>query len=267
MGSSSGAAAAILLSAHTHWGGHVSMIELAWGAATECGPFREHNEDNLLARAPIFVVADGMGGRAGGGIASQLAVVAFERLTGADAVPLASVLEAISAANSSIVDAARVDPRWQGMGTTIVGLAFVEDLRERYWLVFNIGDSRLYRLAAGAFEQLTVDHTEFALRARPESSDPAHAGADSGQHLLTRVVGSEPPPVADYSLMCPVHGERFLLCSDGLSGAVTAAGIERRLAVPDQPDAVARRLVADALEAGSRDNVTAVVVDVVGGVS
>src|SRR5687767_10738776 len=134
------------------------MVELRWATATDRGRVRSENEDSLHAKPPVFLVADGMGGRAGGAEAGRLAVAAFERFTGGDAPSTEDVLAAVADANTAIL-AASTEPGYEGMGTTLVGLALVADGDATCWLAFNIGDSRLYRLSGSRLEQVTVDHS------------------------------------------------------------------------------------------------------------
>jgi protein phosphatase len=239
------------------------MIALRWGGATDVGCERDENEDSLFAEPPLFLVADGMGGHAAGAVASRLAVEVLGRLATAPTTDSRSVLTAVADANEAILAAARQESRWAGMGTTLVGLALVADLDQEYWLAFNVGDSRLYRWADGVLEQLTVDHSEVQERIDAGEISAAEGRTAAGRNVLTRALGTQPAPLADCWLLSPGPGERFLLCSDGLSTELTDAHIRSALAAAEPPDVLARRLVADALHEGGRDNVTVVVVDVV----
>jgi serine/threonine protein phosphatase PrpC len=240
------------------------MIVLTWGGATETGPFREQNEDRLLTEAPVFVVADGMGGHAGGEEASEIAVTEFAQLAG-ERVSREQILHAIGRANEAIVTAARADERHGGMGTTLAGLALVNDGSNELWFAFHVGDSRIYRLASGELEQLSKDHSEVqALIDNGEITEAQRKQHPRG-HVVTRALGSDPAPQPDCLLLWPVVGERFLLCSDGVSGELTDGEIRELLLSSGQPDATAGQLIQAALRAGTRDNVTAVVIDVCAG--
>lgn len=239
------------------------MIAVSWGAATNVGKIRQVNEDSLVANGQVFVVADGMGGHAAGDVASRLAVEVFGALDNGDwAVRSDAVIDAVSHANQSILDAARQNEGRSGMGTTAVGLIAVEDNGHDYWFAFNVGDSRLYRSFHGDLEQISVDHSLvqelFEAGAITQEQRRDHPRAN----VVTRVLGTEPPPMPDYWLRAPQPGERFLLCSDGLSNEVTDPVIEATLAAGEDARTTAEQLVELALTAGGRDNITAVVVDV-----
>lgn len=240
------------------------MIDVIWGGVTDVGSVRAINEDTMLTERPIFAVADGMGGVPAGGQASEIAIAELRRCAGAAATTKESVLEAVFRANQAILSAAGEDSAKAGMGTTVVGLALVEDGGGEQWLAFNVGDSRLYRLAGSTFEQITVDHSEVEELVAVGLLAHADRAEHPRAHVITRTLGSTPPPDADCWLMHPVPGERFLLCSDGLTGRVADDDIRRVMATGDSPDQTARRLVDAALRAGSDDNVTAVVVEIPG---
>ena len=239
------------------------MTAVRWGAASETGPVRSLNEDSLLARGSVFVVADGMGGHAAGEVASRLAVDEFAELADADApVQPAAVLGALARANAAILDVAAQDPARRGMGTTVVGLALVEDGGREYWLAFNVGDSRLYRYHEARLEQLSVDHTEVQELVAAGLITAERSRAHPRHHVLTRALGTDPAPAVDTWMFVPVPGERFLLCSDGLVGELTDDQIAAVLAETGDPATAAERLVTTAVEAGGRDNVTVIVVQV-----
>jgi hypothetical protein len=153
------------------------------------------------------------------------------------------------------------------MGTTLVGLVMVNDGEKDYWLAVNLGDSRLYRYAHGEMVQLTVDHSYVQ-----ELVDAGRIRADEARshpqrNIITRVLGTRNPPEAEYWLLAPEAGERYLLCSDGLFAELLDHDIARLLAEIKDPGLAASTLVYDALAAGSRDNATAIVIDVQVGAS
>jgi protein phosphatase len=243
------------------------MVELHWATATDRGRVRSENEDSFLAAAPVFLVADGMGGRAGGAEASRLAVAAFDRFRTGGPPSADEVLAAVADANSAIL-AAATEPGYEGMGTTLVGLVLVAQGDAACWLAFNIGDSRLYRLGPPGvgrrLEQVTVDHSEVQ-----ELIGAGLIGADQRRghprgHLITRALGIRRRPQVDTWVLTREPGERFLLCSDGLSDEVADDEIGRLLAAGPEPVEAANLLVQAAVEAGGRDNVTVVVVEVPG---
>jgi serine/threonine protein phosphatase PrpC len=237
------------------------MIAVSWGSATERGP-RRNNQDALLAQPPVFVVADGMGGHAGGELASAIVVETFRALVGHGEVPPSAVSELIAQANEAILRHADADPGLRGMGTTLVGLVMVNDGQADYWLVANVGDSRLYRFADGQLRQLTVDHSFVQ-----ELVDAGRIRADEARihpqrNIVTRVLGSIQPPEAEYWLFAPVPGERYLLCSDGICGELEEPAIARLMGGVPDPGLAASALVGEALRAGGTDNATAIVIDV-----
>lgn len=240
------------------------MIDVIWGGVTDVGSVRAINEDTMLTERPIFAVADGMGGVPAGGQASEIAIAELRRCAGATSTTKESVLAAVFRANQAILTAAGDDTAKAGMGTTVVGLALVEDGGGEQWLAFNVGDSRLYRLAGSTFEQITVDHSEVEELVAVGLIAPADRAEHPRAHVITRTLGSTPPPDADCWLMHPVPGERFLLCSDGLTGRLADVEIRQVMATGGSPDQTARRLVDAALQAGSDDNVTAIVVEIPG---
>jgi serine/threonine protein phosphatase PrpC len=231
-----------------------------WGARTDIGSVRQRNEDAFLAQEPVFVVADGMGGHVGGATASAVAVAEFQRLVdGADPTS-ETVAEAVARSNDAILRLVDGNPDLAGMGTTLVGIVLVTEGGQTYWLGFNIGDSRLYRFLDGELTRLSHDHS--VVQELLESGDitvdeiPFH----QDRNVVTRALGSDPEPVADYWLLAPHDGERFLLCSDGLTGEVPESRIAAVLSEQGDPQLAASMLVAEALDAGGRDNVTAVVI-------
>ncbi|MBT8226810.1 MAG: serine/threonine-protein phosphatase [Dactylosporangium sp.] len=240
------------------------MADLTWGAATHPGKARATNEDSALASSPIFVVADGMGGRPGGATASEAAVAELRSIADDPVTTTDAVLAAVARANEAIARAAVGDR--SGMGTTLVGLALVEDgSGGECWFGFNIGDSRLYRFVAGALEQLSVDHSEIqeliATGAVAEASRHVHPR----RNVITRALGvSLTLPEVECWLLSMVAGERFLLCSDGLHNELSDERIAAVLAEDGDPSDLAARLVEEAVSAGGRDNVSGVVIEVAG---
>jgi len=237
------------------------MIAVSWGSATETGP-RRNNQDAMLAEPPVFIVADGMGGHAAGELASAIVVKTFETLVGESDVAPARVSELITQANDAILRAVEENPDRRGMGTTLVGLVMVSNGEADYWLVANLGDSRLYRFAHGELMQLTVDHSYVQ-----ELVDSGRIAADEARwhpqrNIVTRVLGSHEAPEADYWLFAPEPGDRYLVCSDGLSGELAEEDIAGFLADVADPGQAAAVLVRAALVAGGRDNATGIVIDV-----
>lgn len=227
-----------------------------FGQATDIGRSRTHNEDSLLAKPPLYVVADGMGGHAAGEVASRVGVdtlVAHAPLH-ADSKALA---RAIRAANNAIIDAVQAGTGKQGMGTTMVA-AIVEGTRIA---LAHVGDSRAYLLHDGALRQLTADHSLVARMVSEGQITEAQAREHPHRSVILRALGTDPDIKVDHTTLDAQTGDRLLLCSDGLSGMLEDPEIARILGGYKDPQVVADMLVAEANEAGGLDNITVVVVD------
>lgn len=249
----------------------MSNVELHHGAATDVGLVREVNEDSYLAAPPVFVVADGMGGHEGGDVASAIVVEEFGRLAdagydprrGADVV--ASTLAACQdrIAEYGAAQRARGASRFHA-GTTAVVALLVEDDDGPKWLLANLGDSRIYRFNDGLLEQVSVDHSVVQELVEAGAITADDAATHPERHVITRALGGPERVEADYFLFPLASVERLVLCSDGVTGMIEDDVIAAILGeVPDPRDA-ADRMVAAAVQAGGKDNATAVVVDVVG---
>ena len=235
-------------------------IDVRWGSASHAGHLREENEDSMLARPPVFLVADGMGGHERGREASALVVTAFDSAASSEWLTLEDVNTAVTDASSSV--GALRDGAYDPPGSTVSGVGLCLHEGRPSWLVFNIGDSRTYRMSGSRLEQVTVDHSELQEEV-DRGTDPLQARAMVPGHVITRAIGGGPHvvPAVDQWLL-PAHvGDRVLVCSDGLSDELTDDRILELLAEHADPADAARELVAAALDAGGRDNVTAVVVE------
>jgi protein phosphatase len=228
--------------------------------ATDVGRVRQHNEDAGLVTPHLVAVADGMGGHAAGEVASALAVDTLRAIGDAEELTLAEVLAQVAGANQAILDAVADRPAQRGMATTLVGLAQVVLDRERHWAAFNVGDSRVYRLADGRLEQVSEDHSEVAELMARGLLTPQDALRHPARNIVTRCLGRDPLEPVDSWVFAPAPGERFLLCSDGMTNELPDDAIAGLLADGDDPQRIADRLVAEAVRAGGRDNVTVVVV-------
>jgi serine/threonine protein phosphatase PrpC len=239
------------------------QMSLRWGGATHPGRIRTDNEDNYLARddVELWAVADGMGGHQGGEVASHLACDALGRAYAERTVD--GLLDAIEQANAAIFETGLADPDLTGMGTTLVALASVDEDGEELLAVANVGDSRVYRLSLNELEQLTDDHSLVAELVREGSLSPEQAAVHPQRNIVTRVLGVDDRVPVDALTVEPVAGDRYLLCSDGLFNEVPEPEIVAVLGRLDDPAEAADELVRMAVEAGGRDNVTVVVVDVV----
>jgi serine/threonine protein phosphatase PrpC len=220
-------------------------------------------------RAHLFLVADGMGGHNAGERASAIAVAAIEHFTlntfrwffTADDDGAKKVLEqfqsAVRAADTQILEEAAGHPELQGMGTTVT-MAF--HLGAQVCLV-HAGDSRAYLYRRGELHQLTQDHTLVAELVREGSVRHDQVAAHPLRHVITNVVGGPAAGVkVEARSFAVAAGDRLLLCSDGLTEMVTHEEIAATLGAEAEPEGAARRLLAQALAAGGRDNVTVLVV-------
>jgi len=235
-------------------------MQVLWGAASHAGRVRDLNEDAFLARPSIFLVADGMGGHAAGEVASRLAVASFAALP-QSGLHAEDIDLAIEQANASIVDQGSGSNR-EGMGTTVTGLAVVEAGGSEHWIVFNVGDSRVYRYADERLVQLSVDHSEVEELIGAGQITREQARSHPRRNIITRSLGTVPAPRADHWLLPPRHGDVFLICSDGLIDELTDEQISAVLEARRAPQAMANALVDLAVAAGGRDNITAIVVEV-----
>lgn len=240
--------------------------QLRYAGRTDVGLVREANEDAYLAVPPVFAAADGMGGHAGGDVASALVVEELGRLADARfdrATAPSAVLEALHRGQHRIAAHAAGKVGRAAPGTTVVVAVLVEDDAPA-WLVVNLGDSRAYRMSAGRLEQVTRDHSlvQELLDAGDISADQV---ADHPErHVVTRALGGPGLPEPDLFWVDLAEADRLLLCTDGVSGFVEEDLLARVLATEADPGDAASALVAAALAAGGEDNATALVVDVVG---
>jgi PPM family protein phosphatase len=238
------------------------MLYLEPFGATHAGKVRANNEDALLVGEgrdeTLFVVADGIGGFEAGEVASRIAVDVLKELA-----PGASFEAAISEANRRILAAGRGDERLSGMGTTVVAVRFGGTRDEPVAQVAHVGDSRAYLLRGGSLRPVTEDHSLVAELVRSGDLTRDQAAEHPQKNLITRALGADEEVEVDTAVLPVEAGDRFLLCSDGLSDMIPETRIGEILAeAPGDPEKPARSLVSAALDAGGADNVTVIVVDV-----
>lgn len=238
-----------------------SDVVLNVAALTDVGLTRAMNEDSVLAASPVFLVADGMGGHDAGDKASAAVVAAFEPLAGT-LVTTAEIAAALARANETVEAIAAQHAR--GAGSTLAAVALVEHDGAPHWLVFNVGDSRVYRLFANELDQLTIDHSLGQELVDAGELRPEDLANFAQRNVITRAIGAS-DNVADSWLVPVIDGERLLLCSDGLSGEVGDESIRATLTMAGRPETAAAALVRRAKQAGGRDNITVIVIDVVSG--
>ncbi len=226
-------------------------ITLLSAAASETGYVRQDNEDSAYAGRWLYAVADGMGGHAAGDVASA-AVIESLRSRDAEvdpAVLLETLGRAVTEANAEVARRAAEDPARRGMGTTLTAMLWSGD---RAALV-HIGDSRAFRLRGGQLRQITEDHVMGNLVFGAEAVLAP---------VLSRYLDGQPERSPDLGLRELRAGDRYLICSDGLSPVVSTGDVRTALvSAEDPPDAV-RQLVALAEDAGAPDNITVIVIDV-----
>lgn len=240
----------------------MTVLQTTVGAHTDAGRRRAVNEDAFLAAMPVFVVADGMGGHDAGDRASAAVVEIFRSLLHRDAVTVEDVTRAVDAAHAAVSAIATASPR--GAGSTLTALIAVRHDGVERWLVVNIGDSRVYRLRGDRLQQVTIDHSvvqEMVDAGRLRRADMA---TSPHRNVITRAVGAERSP-ADYWLLPVIVGDRLLLCSDGLTAELNDEALRAGLALGGAPQRTAEALVSHAVSLGGRDNITAIVVDVISG--
>ena len=248
-------------------------LQFRFAFGTDVGNKRELNEDNCLAEFPVFVVADGMGGHRGGEVASAIAVETFRPLLGRGDVMPQEVEALLVAAQQRV--SAFADTIQGGAGTTLSGVVAVRPTDIDHpgplqWLVLNIGDSRTYRIRDNRSTQLTVDHSEVQelIDSGVLSKETAAQGQAlrfRGRNVITRALGDGVSPV-DFWLTSIASGDRILVVSDGALANVSDQDlVQAATRVPfgvESALTVVRGVIEQALEAGGRDNVTAVVVEV-----
>lgn len=233
-------------------------------ALSHTGKVRSNNQDSGFAGSNLFVVADGMGGHAGGDVASSLAVA---RLADLDH-PFATTADAeralqlsITETATDIIETVRERPELAGMGTTVSALLMVDD----YAVIAHIGDSRIYLYRDGALTQITTDHTFVQRLVDSGRITPEEARYHPRRSVLMRVLGDmDAEPEVDTFIMPTSPGDRWLLCSDGLSGVVDDPHTQKALAAGQAPARTADILLKQALDGGAPDNVTIVIVDIGG---
>lgn len=242
-------------------------VTLTYSGHTDRGAVRRVNEDSFLAASPVFAIADGMGGHAFGDRASRVAVDTLAAaFTSADPVRPEAVIDAIRAANTAVSRVAEDagDPSVLS-GTTLTGIALVrvgpgdEDCR---WMVFNIGDSRVYSWDARVLAQLSVDHSVVQELIDGAGLTRAAAAVHPSRNVVTRALGAGDIDPDVWLLPAAGH-QRFVICSDGLTRELSDDEMARLIVSHQAADgqSLAERLVTAAVAAGGADNVTVVTVE------
>jgi PPM family protein phosphatase len=234
-------------------------------ASSHIGKIRASNQDSGSVGRNLFVVADGMGGHAGGDVASALAVQhlfgldrTYDSVEDAREVLFRGVLEA----GADLTSAVEEHPELTGMGTTVSAMIRVKS----QMVIAHIGDSRIYRLREGVLEQITADHTFVQRLVDSGRITPEEAAVHPRRSVLMRVLGDvDADPEVDTHIVDTLPGDRWLLCSDGLSGYVSERDIAETLLTVDDVELAAHKLITQSLSEGAPDNVTVVIVRVAEG--
>ncbi len=237
------------------------MTSFRVGMTTDTGRVRTKNEDSNLVADNLFAVADGMGGHQGGEVASALAIQTLQ--AHAPGPSIESLREGIQLANRVIFDKAGSAEELHGMGTTLCAVRLVDTSGGQVVAWANVGDSRIYLFRDGELTQLSEDHSLVQNLVRDGQLTKDAAAVHPQRNIVTRVLGIELDVDVDIDTVIPYRGDRYLLCSDGLFDEIDEnqiAGVLRRLADPKEASA---ELVRLANEHGGRDNITALVVDVI----
>lgn len=254
------------------YSGDPSLGVVDFGQVSICGNFREHNEDSLFftsptSNLPLYIVADGMGGQLGGEKASQLAVEivpkeVLKRFQGefrTNAV-IRAIRESISHANQEILAASLIQPNLTNMGTTIVTML----IRRGRAYIAGIGDSRCYRIRGNKVEQLTRDHSMAQALAEVGTIRQEDVSSHRYNHVLYLYLGSREVDrgITEVKVLGLLEGDRYVLCSDGLSGVVSEKELVTVLKGEPNAQRASEKLVDLAVSNKSRDNITCIVVNI-----
>lgn len=233
------------------------MLKMTGVAVTHPGQIRKTNQDRAMYAANLGAVADGMGGHQGGEQAAAITIDIMGGLTGA--LSRDRLLDTVRAANQAVFDESE-RPELRGMGTTIVAAVLHSD--EALITMVNVGDSRGYRLRDGELEQVTVDHSLVEELIRQGRITEEEAKTHPQRNIVTRAIGLGNEIEIDVFDLDARHGDRLLLCSDGLFNEVDEQIIADKLRTIAEADVAADLLVELACEGGGRDNISVVLLDV-----
>jgi PPM family protein phosphatase len=236
-------------------------LALRYAIRSDVGLLREGNEDAAYAGPRLLAVADGMGGHAAGEVASAAAISAIARLD--DDVPgndlLDALSDAVSEANHALHDMVAADPAIEGMGTTLTAMLW----SGQRMALCHIGDSRAYLLRGREFHQITHDHTLVQTLVDEGRISPDDVATHPQRSMLLRALDGRADVEPDLSLREVRVGDRYLLCSDGLSGVVSEDTLHKTLATIGDLDEAVLQLIELAIRGGGPDNITCIVADVV----
>jgi protein phosphatase len=237
-----------------------SDLVLSWAAVTDVGRRRDNNQDAVLAEFPLFIIADGMGGHIGGEIASSRTIARMEALTESSRITSRDIEKAIKLAVKDI--AGHPGATDDGTGTTLTGVYLDVAGLVPHWVTLNIGDSRVYLLRDDRLAQVTTDHSVVQELIAAGRLSPEEAESHPYGNVITRAVGPSDHVKPDYVRLEVVEGDRFVVCSDGLTKELTDYGIQHFLGEHADPGDAVDAMLEAALENGGRDNVSIIVLNV-----
>lgn len=238
------------------------MLKLSFAGASDAGCVRSSNQDAyyIEPNGRFFIVADGMGGHAGGEEASRIATECIkeyiEGVWDTDDPPEDILTQALLKANNAIVEDQLRNAHRADMGTTVVVVMIRHD---QAWYSY-VGDSRLYRLRGAKLDQISIDHTWIARAVGAGLINPEEARVHPWRHMLLQCVGREDLKFINVFPLDFVKGDRLLICSDGLTEEVSEDRIAYNLRSIRPPEVAAQALIDEAKEMGGRDNVTVVII-------
>jgi protein phosphatase len=236
-------------------------LALRYAVRSDVGLLREGNEDSAYAGPHLLAIADGMGGHAAGEVASAVAISALAGLD--EEVPVSNLLELLSAAvasaNATLHEMSTQDPSVEGMGTTLTAMLWSGSTVA----LCHIGDSRAYLLRDGEFYQITHDHTLVQSLVDDGRLSPEQAQTHPQRSLVMRALQSSTDAEPDLSVREALAGDRYLLCSDGLSDVVSEQTMQKTLVKFTDPEEAVHQLIDLAIRGGGPDNITCIVADVV----
>jgi serine/threonine protein phosphatase PrpC len=232
----------------------VALVIVDKAGLTDVGRQRSSNEDSFLESAPMFAVADGMGGARAGEVASRIAVETLADGAAERGEGEARLAETARVANRRIYELAQEDDSRAGMGTTFTAVM----VEKGDVVTGHVGDSRLYRLRDGELERLTRDHSLVEELVRRGELDPSEAESHPQRSIITRALGPEPDVDVETFTCRGRAGDVYLVCSDGLTSMVPEGRLRELLVEGGSLEQAAHRLVDAANEAGGKDNITVV---------
>jgi len=236
-------------------------LALRYAVRSDVGLLREGNEDSAFAGPHLLAVADGMGGHAAGEVASAATITTIAPLDDARNIGpdlVGALADAVAMANLRLQELIISDPAIEGMGTTLTALLWADG----YAALCHIGDSRAYRLRNGQFLQITHDHTLVQSLVDEGKITEDDVATHPHRSLLLRALDGRTVAEPDLTQLETLPGDRYLLCSDGLSGVVTEQTLHQTLSSIRDPDKAALQLVELAIRGGGPDNITCIVADV-----